>query len=271
MGIHAAGQVPAVFRVQGPAVVFQMTGHEDLGVIQALHQGQARLVGFGQDAQVGRPAHVFGADFGVARMRRREVVVEAAEQAAVGVQDLVAEDARTLFRQFVLGHTVKVVQGGLGGPADVERGEDMPVGVGHDVQQFLPVVHLFEGQMLHGSPGDDHAVEAAVADLAEGLVETLQMLQGRILGLMLRRAQQGDVDLQGRVAQQAQQLCLGGDLGGHEVDDHDVQRTDVLADGAFVGHDKDVFTFQSAACRQVGGNLDGHGFLVGQDVFRNKT
>ena len=88
---------------------------------------------------------------------------------------------------------------------------------------------------------------------------------------MLRRAQQGDVDLQGRVAQQAQQLCLGGDLGGHEVDDHDVQRTDVLADGAFVGHDKDVFTFQSAACGQVGGNLDGHGFLVGQDVFRNKT
>ena len=52
----------------------------------------------------------------------------------------------------------------------------MPVGVGHDVQQFLPVVHLLEGQMLHGSPGDDHAVEAAVADLAEGLVETLHQV-----------------------------------------------------------------------------------------------
>ncbi len=46
------------------------------------------------------------------------------------------------------------------------------------------------------------------------------------------------------IAQQAQQLCLGGDLGGHQVQDQNFQRTDMLRQRPLPVHDKDVFLVQ---------------------------
>ena len=182
-----------------------------------------------------------------------------------------AENARDLGRKNVLGQSVEMVQSRLGRPAEIKRGVDVPLSVAHDFQQFLPVVHILERQMFHGRAGDDHAVEAAVADLREGLVKTLQMAQGRILGFVRRRTQQGDVDLNGRIAQQAQQLRFRGDFGGHQVDDDDLQRPDVLLAGAVLGHNKDVFVFQGGAGREISGNLDGHVHNPLQDLAQRQS
>ena len=64
-GVQALAQIPPVFGVQGAPIVFQMAGHEDLAVVQALSQGQPGLAGLGQDAQIGHLEHVLRAHFGM--------------------------------------------------------------------------------------------------------------------------------------------------------------------------------------------------------------
>ena len=56
--------------------------------------------------------------------------------------------------------------------------------------------------------------------------------------------QKGDLHLQRAVGQQPGQLGLGDDLGGHQVQNQDAQRADVLALGTLAVHDKDVFMAQ---------------------------
>ena len=103
-------------------------------------------------------------------------------------------------------------------------------------------------------------------DLVERLVKTLKMRCGRILGLMLGRTQKSDVDLKRRIAQQAKQLRLGGDLGRHQVDDGNLQRANVLTRGAIFGHDEDAFAFKGGAGREIGGNLYGHECHLGAEA-----
>jgi len=84
------------------------------------------------------------------------------------------------------------------------------------------------------------------------------MLLRRMLGLMGGGLQKRQLHLQGRVAQKAGKLGLGDDLGGHQVEKQDLQRTDVLRDRAGLGHHKDVLFLQRAGGRKGIGNLDGH-------------
>ena len=118
-----------------------------------------------------------------------------------------------------------------------------------DVGQFGPVVHFFEGQQFHRRAGDDKAVELLAAHLGKGFVVGDQVLGRDVLRLVRGGVQQGHFHLQRRVAQQAQQLGLGGDLGGHQVEDGDAQRADILVAGACFAHHEDIFAFQ----RQSGG------------------
>ena len=128
-----------------------------------------------------------------------------------------------------------------------------------DLAQLLPVIDLLEGQLLHWSAGDDHAVVGVVLDLVKGLVEGEHVLGGGVLADVRGHHQQIHLHLQGGIAQQAGQLGLGGDLGGHEVEQQDLQRTDILGDGAVRRHDEDVLASQLRGGGQVVGNLDGHG------------
>ena len=71
--------------------------------------------------------------------------------------------------------------------------------------------------------------------------------------LMAHRLQQGHVHLQRRVGQQPGDLGLGGDLGGHQVQDQDLQRADMLGRCPLPVHDKDVFLVQGNATSPKGG------------------
>ena len=105
-------------------------------------------------------------------------------------------------------------------------------------------------------------------DFVEGLVKGQQMLFGGVFRFVGFRMNQFQLHLQGRIAQKTGELGLRVDLGGHEIEQQDFQRTDVLGDGTRLGHNENIFFGKSLYCRQLVGNLDGHvGFLRGFSDF----
>ena len=168
------------------------------------------------------------------------------------------EDAEELFAQIIFGDLVVVIQPGLGPPADVERGVDMSFGPFHDLAELIPVVHVGEIQILHRCSGDDHAVILLILDLMEGRIKGRQVLGVSILGNVAQGVEQFYLDLERRVGELAQQLGLGDDLSGHQIQDKQVQRADVLMDGAVFSHDKDVLSLQNGPGGQRVGDSDRH-------------
>ena len=171
-------------------------------------------------------------DVVVARDRDHRAVGKTAQPRRTGIDDVVAEDAEGLFRHAVAARAVEMVQRRLRAPADEHR----PMHVGlrpiHDVEHFRPVPHLLEGQVGDWRAGDDEAVELVPAHLVPGLVEGGQIVLGRVPGLVVGDAHQRQVDLQRRAANQAAELGFGAFLVGHQVQQADLQRTDVLPGGA---------------------------------------
>ena len=98
-----------------------------------------------------------------------------------------------------------------------------------------------------------------VFDLVERGIERVEVLLRDVLRRVAGCLQQADLDLQGRVRKLAQDLRLGDDLGGHEVEQHQLQRADVLMDGSVLRHHEDVLTFEDVGGGQCVGYLDGHG------------
>ena len=68
--------------------------------------------------------------------------------------------------------------------------------------------------------------------------------------------------LQRGICQQTGDLGLGGDLGGHQVQDQDLQRPDMLGKGALAVHDKDVLLVQGIVSRQSLGNDQRHSVVL---------
>lgn len=64
--------------------------------------------------------------------------------------------------------------------------------------------------------------------------------------------------LQGRVAQQAGELGLGLDFGGHQVQHQNMQRPNVLGDGPGLAHDEDILAGQGPGRGEAVGDLDRH-------------
>ena len=238
---QALGHVPLVLGIQRVLVVLRVAGDKDLPSVLGAHEEGPGHIALGQDAQRVAGIHIGPADAGVAAVGRIEHLIKTAHQRVCRAGDPVLEHAEHLFRQQLLVHTVVVVQARLGTPADVQGGVDVRLAEIHDLAQFRPVVHLLKVHGLHRGTGDDHAVVAVVLHLVKGLVECIQMGGRHMGGGVAGRLQQGHMHLQRRVGQQTGDLGLGGDLGGHQVQDQDLQRADVLCQCPLPVHDKDVF------------------------------
>ena len=132
----------------------------------------------------------------------------------------------------------------LGAPADVEGRVDMGAAPSHDLAQLRPVVHLIELQVLHRRAGDNHAVKFAVSDLIKGGIEGSKMIFIRVLGMVTGSPKKLYFDLYRGVGQLAKDLGLRYDLGGHQIQDYYIQRTDILMQGSVLGHDEDIFALQ---------------------------
>ena len=130
----------------------------------------------------------------------------------------------------------------------------------HDAAQLRPVFDLLKRHLLHRCAGDDQPVEPAVAHVLERLIEFQQMLAGRVFGFVAVRVDELQLHLQRRVAEQPRQLRLCGDFGGHEIQNENLQRADVLRDGPRLVHDKNILVRQRFfAGRQAVRDHNGHG------------
>ena len=187
-----------------------------------------------------------------------EHIVKAPEQDGSLVGDPVVKHPGQLFRQEHFPDAVMVIQRRLGRPADVEGAVHMGFAPLHDLAQLVPVFHLLERQQFHRGAGDDHAVKIPVPDLVKGLVEGQHMFLRGVFRSAPGDFQQFHLDLQGRVAQQPCQLGLRGDLGGHQIQNQQMQGADVLGDGPLLAHDENIFRLQRFGRRQISGNLDRH-------------
>ena len=251
--------VAEVLILQGVRVVLGVTHDEDLLAAGGHGAEHACLLRAGQDADLLHGLDILPLGGGVAGVGDVEHVVVAAEQhGAVVVQGMLVH-AEELLLQGVLLDAVVVVEACLGAPADMQGGGDMGLAPLHDLAQLGPVVHLLEGDLLHGGSRDDHTVVLLVLDLVEGLVEGQHMLLGGVAGLMGGGLEQLQLHLEGGVADEARDLGLGLDLLGHEIEHENVEGTDVLGDGAGLGHHEDVFLEQRIGCGEKIGNFNGHG------------
>ena len=250
--------VPDVLPVQGVGVVLRVSGDENLPSLLVHDAVDASLIRGGHDLQSLGGSDVLPEDGGVAGMGNPEFIVKATQQDGALVVRPMGEYAEELLLQLVLGNAVVIVKARLGAPADVEGGMDIGLAPLHDPAQLRPVVHRFKLHQLHRCAGDDHAVEFAILQLIEGLVEGQKMLRGHILGLVGGHLHELQMHLQRGVAQESGELGLRNDLGGHQIQHHDLKRSDLLGFCPGLVHDEDIFFFQGLRGREVIGDLNGH-------------
>ena len=117
----------------------------------------------------------------------------------------------------MLADSVKMVQRRLRAPADIELAIGIVLRPVEDSGEFRPVLHIFKGHLFDRCAGDDQPVELAVFDLLPGFVKAEKMLFGRVFALIAGGAQQGQLDLQRRRAEDAGELGFRHDLVGHQV------------------------------------------------------
>lgn len=101
-----------------------------------------------------------------------------------------------------------------------------------------------------------------MADVVEADVEGLEVFCGHVLSTMTYRLEQFDLDLKGRVREFAQELRLRLDFRGHQVQDENAKRTDVLVDRAMLRHHEDVFALEYASGRKRVRDSDWHGQIL---------
>ena len=89
------------------------------------------------------------------------------------------------------------------------------------------------------------------------------MVSGCVFGCVRSGVNQLQMHLQRRVAKQTAELGLCDNLGRHQVQQQDLQRTDILTNGPGLAHDKNVLLLQNAGSGQIIGNLNGHGVPPG--------
>ena len=189
-------------------------------------------------------------------------VVKAPQQRMVLHCQTVTVNAEKFSWQRMLLNAVVVIQHGLGAPAEGQNGENMILGPADIIHQLRPVLHLFKFQTFHRRPGNDEAVVITVFYVREfqiGLVQIGIIRVGRLPG---HRPGKIHFHLQGVVAQQTQQLQLCRFFQGHQVQDQNLQGTDILCHRPFLRNGNDSFPQQIFYCRQLVCDFYRHNFFL---------
>ncbi len=235
---QALADIAAVLVAEGVAVILGVAHDEKASAVAGHAEQDAGLLGLRQDPQLLAAVNGLGGHLRIAAVGDQEIVVEAADDGLLAVADLVGVDAEELLFEELFGQAVVVVETGLGPPADMEGAGDIGLAPGEDFAELGPVVDLLILHLLYRRACDDQAVEAALPQLVKGIVK-LHQVGGRHIGRLVgAHPHEGDIELEGGVGQHAQQLQLRLLLGRHQVQDADLQRTDVLVDGSlFIDHE----------------------------------
>ena len=194
----------------------------------------------------------------MARMWHVENVIKAAQELFVLDADMVLEHAENLFGHLVFRDAIVIVKSRLRAPADMECRVDMRLRPLHDFGDLVPVGDFLKRHVLDGRTRDDHAVVLLVAHFLERAVELRKVVCGRMARDVRLRVDEIDLDLDGAVAEEPHELRLRDVLDGHEVQNQNLQRADVLCIGTVFIHDEDVLTFEDVRRRQGTRQFDWH-------------
>ena len=194
---------------------------------------------------------------GVTAVRHVVHLVKAVREEVVLIAQTLGKHAKELGAQQALVDAMQVIQAGKGAPAQKHRGQHVLLRPVHDLAQLVPVVDLLERHLLHGRTRDDEAIVVVVLEVIERVVELHEVIGG-MGGLVGRDAHEVDAHLDGRLRDEAQDLRLCLDLGGHEVEQRHMKRTNLLLASHVLLEGKDALLLEDALGGQTVGDVDGH-------------
>lgn len=214
-----------------------------------------------------------GVDGGMAGVRHVVHLVKAVGEEVVLIAETLLEDAEELGAELALGNLVQVPQGPQGAPAQKHGAEDVRLAPVNDLAELVPVVDVLKRHVLHGGAGHNEAVIELVAEGVESVVELNQVVGAHVGGLVAGDAHEVAAHLQRGLGDEAQDLGLGLHLLGHEVQDGDAQRADLLGLGDLLLQGKDALLVQNLLGGESVGDVDGHGagYLSGAAGEANGT
>jgi hypothetical protein len=196
----------------------------------------AGLLGDGDDFERRAPGDRLLVGVLPARHRGREFVGKAEQQAGAVLEHAMGKQPAGLALALDALDVVEVLERRLGAPAQIERREHVARRPVEDLLHFRPEGFVADPRLQRVDAGDDEAVELVVADVAQRIVELDDVLGRRVAALMAVAdgadvavgGDEGQIDLQRRAAEPGGELALGRHLVGHQVEDRDVKRPNVL-------------------------------------------
>ena len=255
---RAGCDVAVVFLLERVAVIFEMVEDIERAMQVILDQTGPHLGRADQCDEPRRGVDLICAHLGPAAHGDHEIIRKSAQKGRGGAQAGMAETAKGLGRKDVFSDPVEIVDHRHPAPADAKGRMDMALRPVEHLRKLVPIGHLLEGQVFDRGAGDDEPVELFLAHLGKGAVELGHMLGGGVARLVRGHADQRQLDLQRRGADQPRELVLGLDLLGHQVQQADAQRPDILPRRLIVRHDHDPLAGEDVIGGERGGQLDRH-------------
>ena len=120
-----------------------------------------------------------------------------------------------------------------------------------NVAQLVPIVHVFEVEVLDGCSCDDEAVELLVAHLLEVTIEGPHVFDRRVFAGVRLDLHEVNLELQRCVREESDEVRLRRDFEGHEVEYGDAEGSYVLRVRTFVAQHEDVLFPEELDCRQA--------------------
>ena len=124
----------------------------------------------------------------------------------------------------------------------------MGAGPSENARNLIPIGHFFELVGFNRSSRHYHSIELLMTHSLKITIEHHHVLNRRILGGMTLELHETDIQLQWGVGQQTDQVCLCGYLQGHEIQDDNLQGTNVLGRCPRVIHYKYILTLKYLYC-----------------------
>ena len=204
--------VATVFRIKGIRCILQMTCDIELTTCSGHHDTHTTIWRLCNQGQILICQDILTMDLRMTAMRHHKHIIETTEDRQSFLQRILREDAEHLLLQRIFGNTIMIIQACLSRPADIKRTGDMGTGPIEDIGNLIPVVHLFKIKRLYRCTCDDHTIKLLIAHRFEVAVEHHHVFDRRILGGMTTQFHETDLQLQGGVRKETDQVRLSCNL-----------------------------------------------------------
>ncbi len=150
------------------------------------------------------------------------------------------------------------MDGSLRCPAYIQRPVHMGLRPVENTLHFVPIGDFLEFETLDRSTRDDKAVEALLPHIFPRLIEGQHVIGRRMARHMVGNPNEGQLHLQRCCAEKTRNLRLGGDLVRHQIEETDLQRTNILTNGICFAHDHNALGLENTGCWQIVRNFNRH-------------